>query len=83
MSEIWKYEIHAGSQFLEIPGLERFLAVGVQEGGPVVWAIVQPDQPKQRVCVSVAVTGGSPQAGNFLGTFQDGWFVGHVFWEPA
>lgn len=83
MRRIWKYSIEPGSQLLDIPGLERFLAVGVQESGPVVWAIVRPDEPTKKVLVHVKVTGGVPPDGEYVGTFQRGWFVGHVFWEPA
>lgn len=81
---IWKYPI-GQRQILAIPGFQRFLAVGVQNPGdtPTVWAIVDPEADKEAIEVWITVTGGPVAEGEYLGTFQSGWFVGHVFWRHA
>lgn len=78
---IWKYPLVAGALWLKIPGLRRFLTVGYQNDGPVLWAIADPSEPEREYQVWVATTGGAVPSTtpDYLGTFQDGWFVGHVF----
>lgn len=86
---IWKYPI-VQHQVLAIPGFQRFLAVGLQEpnadwseGTPTVWAIVDPEADKEAIEVWITMTGGPVVEGEYLGTFQSDWFVGHVFWRHA
>lgn len=86
---IWKYSL-INRQTLRIPGFQRFLSVGLQEGNvdwsvgaPVVWAVVESGSDEVAIEVWITVTGGPVADGEYLGTFQSGWFVGHVFWSRA
>jgi len=84
---IWKFPIKSiGNDALEMPLGASVLTVQVQNEIPVIWARVDPEQPKVRRRVWIAVTGGRIELpviedSDYIGTFQlhDGRFVGHVF----
>lgn len=81
---IWKYDLPTrGLVTLEMPGPVRFLAIGVQDDAPVLWAEVHPNFGLRKRLLEVRVTGGKKylQRGEYLGTFQvSGPYVGHVFY---
>jgi hypothetical protein len=75
---------------LKMPDGAHILSVGVQAEQPVLWALVDPEAPLQTYHLCVAGTGQPlpPEIGLadahfiIIGTFQIGWFVGHVFLVP-
>lgn len=68
-----------------MPKGAKILSVAVQAEKPVIWAMVDPDQPKERRAVYVVNTGGELRAEfadrRFIGTFMfgNGGIVLHVF----
>lgn len=85
MREIWKWKVPLeglASFELEIPGFPAFLTCQVQGGLPVFWAVVEPEA--RRRCYKFRVMGTglpfrSPEDWRYIGTFQLGEFVGHLF----
>ena len=58
----------------------RFLTVQMQHGVLVLWALVDPLQPKEQRTINIFGTGGpAPDTGVYIGTVQDGGMVWHVF----
>ena len=81
---IWKYDLAiTDEQFIEVPKVNRPLAVQVQGSMPKLWMLVQPDSPRIRVKVRVFGTGhtGVESEMDYVGTFQveGGALVFHVF----
>jgi hypothetical protein len=80
---IWKYEIVAGIQDIEMPKGARVLCVQEQRFQPCIWVHVNPAQPMERRRFAVVGTGmAAPESGfNYIGTFQQagGQLVWHVF----
>lgn len=62
------------------------LAAQIQDGVVQAWCIVDSDERVMDRRVVVIPTGGalfdSASKDNYVGTFQAGWFVGHVFLKP-
>lgn len=85
MKSIYKYQLPLGDTVtIEMPREAQALAVQVQSGSPYIWALVDPDAPKELRQFKVFGTGHMiPQEDplHYLGTFQldDGNFVFHVF----
>lgn len=98
MKRIFKYELRVEAHDrIAMPAGAVVLSVGKQhirgEERPVVWVIVDTDEPVQDVNFWIEVTGGSPDHilfeaahAKFVGTFQlkpasasGAEFVGHVF----
>ncbi len=85
MSEIiYKYPFHVGySQNIAMPFGYRVLAVQMQGDLPCLWAMVNPEKPSHDVEIRVFGTGHPLPDGIgdacYLGTFQHGVFVWHVF----
>lgn len=88
MHAIWKYEIPLGDRFaVEMPESAQVVAVGVQADGPVMWVLVDPDEPRAPRTFLLATTGRDFELGpndEHVGTFQvhlpgGTEFVGHVF----
>ena len=82
--EIWKWQLEiTGEQTISVPTGAVFLCVQFQRGALCVWALVQPDYPREDVTVSVVGTGHAVSAntGPYLGTAQQvgGRLVWHVF----
>ncbi len=83
MRTIWKYKIPlvAGEFTLSMPVGGRVLLVGLQGRDPVLWAEVELGAEKTSYRFVLVGTGGAvPDAPcRFVGTYQAGWFVGHVY----
>ena len=81
MRSIWKYPLKVTSaQDIEMPDGARILSVQMQGEQPCLWAEVDPNQVRERRKFFVAATGGpAPERAQYLGTFQNGAFVGHVY----
>lgn len=84
MHTIWKFEIEViDAQIIEMPQGAIILCVQTQEGRPVLWARVNPDNPKVGRKIITHGTGHLVQetTGDHIGTYQlhDGALVFHVF----
>lgn len=88
---IWKYPLTGGSfvdfkeadEEIEMPCAKRILHIGRDPGGQMcIWAMVDPEAPRNKYRVSVRGTGhdASDVAHHqFIGTVFDGPYVWHVF----
>lgn len=83
---IFKYTFEVDPEVeIEMPKGAHILTVQVQHGYPTIWAIVDPEQPKEIRHLRLFGTGHpldiDPAASRYIGTFQldMGNFVGHLF----
>lgn len=82
MKVIWKFPIQIQDyQSIRMPTGAEILAVQVQGGSPILWALVDPSAPLVSRQLRIIGTGHpiSDNPGKFVDTFQLGGFVGHVF----
>ncbi len=84
MKRIYKYPLEAkfGSQHVSMPKHAEIKAIQPQSGNPCMWAFVDPENEVVAREFILVPTGGEPiPAGlmGYLGTFQIGWLVYHVF----
>jgi len=86
MQSVYKYPILLDDYFsLDLPKGAKILDVQAQKGEPQLWALVKPDEEKEKRNFRLAGTGHpikeSPETLIYIGTFQtlNGGFVGHVF----
>jgi len=81
--KIWKYKIDDSDCIIDIPEDSRILSLQVQEEVPCIWVLVNPDNPKITRRFITYVTGSFadilPAIDIFIGTYQVGWLVNHVF----
>lgn len=84
---IYKYPVHLDDRFeIEMPEAAQILDVQVQQGKPVMWALVYPEAPKVRRTFRLIGTGHPIEIEEWgrlahLGTFQyaNGTMVFHLF----
>lgn len=79
---IYKYPlIIANEQAVALPFDAQFLAVQIQHGVPVLWALVDPERPAHLRGIRMYATGDYVGAGvgTYIATFQLGADVCHVF----
>ena len=82
MNRIWKYQLEiTDDQYIDMPQGAKPLSVGVQRGVPCLWADVDPDKVLRPMYIKIIGTGNpiSKDGTLFIGTFQLGLFVGHVY----
>ena len=81
MISIWKYPVAPGRQTVEMPGGAELLSVQMQGDQPTLWARVDDQAAKVGRIISVVGTGHEAPHPKvpFIGTFQMGWMVWHVF----
>lgn len=84
MRTIWKYQLDVcDNQFLEMPKNAEMLTVQQQQGIEHLWAIVDPELPKETRHIRMYGTGHniSDDNLNYISTIQllDGNLVFHVF----
>lgn len=82
MSVIWKYRLDAVRRVaIDMPAGARLVSVQTQDGAGCVWALVDPNAPLVKRIVEVAGTGWDlpNDLGEYVGTFQTGPFVWHLF----
>jgi len=84
---IWKYQVTGDhTQTLEMPQGAQILTVQVQQGEPVLWALVDPALPKEKREFFIVGTGWPIDGGlgQYVGTFQimEGSLVFHIFEAP-
>lgn len=79
---IWKYDIKVGITDLYLPKDSEILCVQVQNAIPCIWARVNPENKTERRSFIVYGTGltiNLEDSKKYIGTFQLGKFVGHLF----
>lgn len=79
---IYKYPLQwEDSQTLQIPDLQRPLAVQLQHNVPVLWAFVDENGKPAPHRIRIYGTGNRmpPEPGEYIGTIQVGGFVFHFF----
>lgn len=79
MKAIWKWALDSAEVTLDMPEGARLLDVQLQDGSPVLWALVSRQGQKCSRTFNIV----PDDAGRYIGTFQmaDGRLVFHVF-EP-
>lgn len=88
MKHILKYRIETTDLIIiEMPKNAQVLDVQVQHGNPVIWVLVDDEQPKEKRIFEIYGTGNFIEKSKdfasrkYIGTYQlfEGNFVGHVF----
>ncbi len=84
MKKIWKYMlILSDHPFISMPKGAIVLSVDVQDGHIQIWALVDPEAPKEPRGFRMAGTGHPVEDAiasmRFIGTVQMGEFVWHIF----
>lgn len=79
--QVFKYPLALAEVVeLDIPEGGRVLTLGVQQGIPMLWVLVDVVQPMERRTFITVGTGHEvPWATTFVGTWFDGPYVWHVF----
>lgn len=79
---IWKYELQLASlNNLEMPLGAKVLTIQVQNGKPCIWAQVDENNTKELRTFRIYGTGHTMLDENliYIGTWQDGIYVFHLF----
>lgn len=86
---VWKFPMPVGfgEVAVDMPVGAEILSVGQQDVGPRIWALCDPEAPREPRLLLVLPTGDRTdmsRAGRFVGTIHglDGWIWLHV-WEIA
>jgi hypothetical protein len=83
MRTIWKYEIPIADKFvLQMPITAKILTTQIQNGLPVMWAVVNTEEKlKERTFYLFGTGHRFPEEHNvrYINTFQIDSFVGHLF----
>lgn len=84
-TKIFKYTLQwSHSQNIKIPRVFRPLSVQLQRGEICLWALVDPEAELQDVDFFIVGTGHSAShvmVDYYVGTFQYGELVGHLFYQ--
>ena len=81
---IWKFELKKErTQLVKMPEKSEIMDIQMQNGKPVMWALVHPHTPEIEVKINMYGTGWithqSTIKDEYLATCQDGDFVWHFF----
>lgn len=85
IDRIWKFPlVRTDRQTISMPSIYSMLHVGFDPAGDIcIWAAVDGAEDKCDVEIYIIGTGHLlPHVGDFIGTFNDGPFVWHVFTGP-
>ena len=82
--KIWKFDLKKErTQLVKMPEISKIMDIQMQNGKPVMWALVSPDTSEIEVKINMYGTGWEIETGAFkdeyLSTVQDGEFVWHFF----
>ncbi len=84
MRTIWKFPVEAGTNTIDLPAVFKVLTVQLQDEEPVMWVVLNTDEPPEPVTFHVLPTGGEvPDVPlDYVDTFQfTNGLVFHVFRE--
>lgn len=81
---IFKYELDLGNEtFLRMPEVSEILDIQIQDGRPVMWAIVEPDTKEIVVKINAYYTGeylnNADMEDEYISTIQHEGLVYHYF----
>lgn len=80
---VWKWPLVIGPQTIEMPQGAQILTVQMQNGEPQLWALCDPDAPKENRHIAIYGTGHQVKKnpGVYIETFQmlSGKLVFHAF----
>jgi len=80
---IWKFEIPDSRSLIDMPVGAQVIRVAKQGAADCIWAIVESDNALEKRLFALIGTGQViPPDGRYLGTWDDGPFVWHLF-EPS
>ena len=86
MTAVYKFPIlHQVETLPNHITIKKFLAIQLQHGVPVVWAIVDPNTPDSTTWTITEIGTGwnfqrdLSETGEYIGTIQDGDYVWHYF----
>jgi hypothetical protein len=82
MKTIWKFPFRtAETVTIEMPSGAHILHVGMQDGTPCLWALVDTEEPPISISFRIHGTGRpvDEQGINYIGTYFQDMFVWHVF----
>ena len=78
--KIYKYQIYSYKCKIEMPAGSKILALQIREGIPCIWALVNPKKhPVIRTFITYITGEEVSLTDDYIGTYQIGWYVGHVF----
>lgn len=80
IKSIWKYVLQPEC-VIDMPKGAKCLTVQMQHGQPMMWALVDPTAPREDRHFIVLGTGhgGEVEYSGYVGTWQDGSLVFHLF----
>ena len=82
MSTIWKYKLSVGENEINLPSYNQILTVQLQNEEPYVWVLLDPKEKTYPMLFDVYGTGHTiedSQFKHYIGTWQDGPHVWHLF----
>jgi hypothetical protein len=81
IKQIWKYKLDGVISSIEIPLDGKVLTVQIQNEVPHIWVLVNPENQVETRGFRVVGTGHpfDDTDSKYIGTFQDGPFVWHLF----
>ena len=83
MKSIWKYElVNTDVQSVDMPLGAEILTVQMQNGKPHIWCLVNEKEEKAFRKIRIICTGESIKShftGKYIGSYQDGVYVFHLF----
>jgi hypothetical protein len=80
---IYKYEVPPlNNSTVEMPAGSKILWLDLQDRNICVWASVDLESEAVEREFTIIGTGHQEPAGEYVGSFQEGGFVGHVYVDP-
>lgn len=80
MKTIYKYELRSQNPSMKLPKGAEILTVQVQDGRPMLWALVDPENVLEDRFITTFGTGWEVEGNmKYICTYMEGYFVWHVF----
>ena len=80
MKTIYKYELRSQDASMKLPLGAEILTVQLQDGRPMLWALVDPENVLVDRFISTVGTGWQVEDSmKYICTYMEGYFVWHVF----
>lgn len=80
MKTIYKYELRSQDAIMKLPKEAEILTVAIQDGRPMMWALVDPENVLEDRFIYTVGTGWQVEDNmKYICTYIEGYFVWHVF----
>lgn len=80
MKTIYKYELRSQDTSMKLPKEAEILTVQIQDGRPMLWALVDPENVLEDRFIYTVGTGWEVEDNmKYICTYIEGYFVWHVF----